>query len=60
LGQGLTSSLKHLSSRQEGGIQEKLSIARNILIEDIEQAIVLRVTGLTQAQLNPIAQEVKR
>jgi predicted transposase/invertase (TIGR01784 family) len=38
--------------RQEGGIQEKLSIARNMLAEGIEPTMIMRLTGLTEDQLD--------
>jgi predicted transposase/invertase (TIGR01784 family) len=37
--------------REEGEIQEKLSIARNMLNEGIAPEMILRLTGLTQEQL---------
>jgi hypothetical protein len=45
--------------REEGGIQEKLSIARSMLNEGIAPEMIRRLTGLTQAQLDTLVQEIK-
>jgi hypothetical protein len=44
--------------REEGEIQEKLSIARNMLNEGITLEMIGRVTGLTEAQLDILVRGV--
>ncbi len=44
--------------REEGKVQSKLAIARNMLAEGIEPPMILRVTGLTQEQLETLIQKV--
>jgi predicted transposase/invertase (TIGR01784 family) len=44
--------------REEGKIQQKLSIARNMLNEGFDMEMIRRVTGLTQGQLDMLVKGV--